>query len=99
MVATKRKLFQFGRVLATPGALRSLEEIGVAPIALLCRHLRMDWGDCCEEDAKLNDEALLDGSRIMSVYKLAGRTFWVITEAQDDSGKRAATTILLPEEY
>jgi hypothetical protein len=47
-----------------------------------------------------NDEALKDGSRILSAYlTLKGKKLWVITEATDDDGHRAATTLLLPEEY
>ena len=33
-------------------------------------------------------------------YKtLKGERIWVITEAADEAGKRAATTILKPDEY
>ncbi len=48
----------------------------------------------------MNDLALVDGSRIMSAYKtLLGEKIWIITEATGDDGHRAATTILLPDEY
>ena len=49
----------------------------------------------------LNDEAHHDGSRILSAYILAKTNVkvWIITEAADDDGERAATTVLLPEEY
>ena len=30
---------------------------------------------------------------------LKGEKFWIITEAVDDQGRRAVTTILLPDEY
>ena len=55
----------------------------------------------CEEDKQANEQALQDGSRIFSAYvlKTTGEKVWVITEAIDDQGRRAATTILLPEEY
>ena len=96
--------FQLGQLVATPGALRAMEEAGITPRDLISRHLRGDWGDLCEDDKHANDEALKDGSRIFSSYvvskPLIGRwKFWVITEAQDDYLCRAATTILLPEEY
>ncbi len=66
----------------------------------LSRHGAGDWGDVCDEDKRLNDEALKDGSRILSAYKTTtGVKLWIITEAADDNGQRAATTILLPEEY
>jgi hypothetical protein len=43
---------------------------------------------------------LIDGSRILSAHRTSlGEKLWIITEATDDCGKRAATTILLPSEY
>ena len=67
----------------------------------LKRHLRGDWGDeLCQEDKMLNDQALVDGSRILSAYRTVKNVrLWVITEAQDDQGHRVATTILKPSEY
>ena len=70
------------------------------PIDFVSRHVRGDWGDVCEEDKLLNDQSVVQGSRILSAYRtLKNRRIWVITEAKDDQGNRAATTILLPEEY
>jgi len=34
------------------------------------RHIAKDWGDLSNEDKKLNDRALHDGSRILSAYVL-----------------------------
>ena len=48
----------------------------------------------------LNKQSIEDGSRILSSFKTVKEVkIWIITEAEDDSGQRAATTILLPEEY
>lgn len=71
-------------------------EIGTA----LFRHLAGDWGDLDAEDTESNNDALQDGSRLFSAYQLerAGK-IWIITEAADDAGNRAATTILFPSEY
>jgi hypothetical protein len=92
--------FSLGQVLATPGALEALEASGQAPSDFLNRHVRGDWGEVCEEDKELNDQSLLGGSRILSAYRTSkGVKIWVITEAADDRGQRAATTLLLPEEY
>ena len=89
-----------GRLLATPGALRTLQESGQAPVEFLDRHSRGDWGDVCASDARLNNQALRDGSRVLSIYQTKmGERVWVITEAADETGQRAATTILLPDEY
>lgn len=95
-----KPLFDLGRTLATPGALEALETAGVSPASLLSRHVTGDWGCVNAGDKQANDEALIDGSRLLSAYMLPTKVkVWVITEATDDEGRRAATTILLPEEY
>jgi hypothetical protein len=92
--------FSLGRLAATPGALEALQESGQTPDFFLARHVAGDWGEVDQEDWALNDQALVDGSRLLSAYRtLKGVKLYVITEATDDDGKRAATTILLPEEY
>lgn len=85
--------FPLGQLLATPGA---LEAAGGEDLqSYLARHARGDWGDVGPGDARANDRALKDGTRLLSAYKLAnGTRIWIITEAD-----RAATTILLPDEY
>lgn len=83
-----------GSIVATPASLALLASAGVLPSVLLDRHQHGDWGDLCPEDAKLNDEALACGDRLLSSYMVAGQKVWVITEAD-----RSATTLLLPEEY
>ena len=95
-----RSRFSLGQTLATPGALEALLESGQSPMDFISRHVQGDWGELREEDKQLNDQALIDGSRILSVYRtLKGRKIWVITEAADEQGNRPATTCLLPEEY
>jgi len=92
--------FQFGQIVATPAALTAIEASGQEPSFFLDRHAAGDWGEVCTSDAALNDQALVDGSRLLSAYNtLKGVKLWIITEATDDAGKRAATTLLLPEEY
>ncbi len=92
--------FQLGQIVATPGALEALAESGQTPDFFLTKHIQGDWGEVCEEDKLLNDQALVDGGRLLSAYRtLLGKRLWVITEAVDDSGNRACTTLLRPEEY
>ena len=87
--------FELGQVVATPGALEALEKSGQSPAEFLSRHARGDWGSVCEEDAELNNQALIDGSRLLSSYSLKDDTkLWIITEAD-----RSSSTLLLPEEY
>jgi hypothetical protein len=52
-------------------------------------------GDVDEHDRQANDRALIEGTRLLSVYQAVnGTKFWIITEAD-----RSVTTILLPEDY
>jgi hypothetical protein len=92
---TKPNLFPLGQILSTPGTLKALEEAEIQPLELLNRHVVGDWGDLVDEDKDLNDQAVGEGTRILSAYVLdTGAKVWIITE-----GDRRATTLLLPEEY
>jgi hypothetical protein len=100
MVDFARPRFHLGQVVATPGALEVIAQGGHSPAEFLDRHVRGDWGRLSAGDRQLNEEALKDGSRILSAYRTrTGSKIWIITEAADDRGQRAATTILLPDEY
>jgi len=96
---TKAK-FALGQVVATPGAIEAMQKSGQPPTYFLDRHVVGDWGEVSPDDWQLNDQALLDGSRLLSAYRtLKNVKLWIITEATDDNGHRAATTLLLPDEY
>lgn len=63
-------------------------------LASLDRHHSGDWGNVCPEDAQVNEEALLCGNRILSLYDYEGTFIWIITEAD-----RSVTTLLFPSDY
>lgn len=98
-IITNSAKFALGQVLATPQAIRLLEETGRSAASILAMHMHGEWGDVCKEDAELNEQALANGSRIMSVYRLcdpqtlrstpshrraALPTLWCITDAALD---------------
>jgi len=87
-------LFALGQIVATPGALETMQRLDISPITLLSRHQRGEWGDLDEDDKRENELSVNEGLRIFSAYVFDTVKFWVITEAD-----RSATTILLPEEY
>jgi hypothetical protein len=93
--------FHLGPTVATPGALEALGRNQTTGIEYLQCHSRGDWGDLCDEDKALNDQAIIDGSRILSSYLLPDETkLWIITDAEiDTQHNRQATTFLLPDEY
>jgi len=87
--------FDLGQVVGTPAALEALAESGQAAACFLRRHAAGDWGEICDQDRDVNEAALVDGDRLMSVYTTErGVTIWIITEAD-----RSSTCILLPDEY
>lgn len=88
--------FDLGKIAATPGALQALNESKQPAWHFISRHMAGDWGEeLPPEDRLANEQALIDGSRLLSAYRTSnGTKLWVITEAD-----RSLTTILLPEDY
>lgn len=100
MIAVDKVLFKPGRLLASPGCLEELERAGQNLWEFMARHVAGDWGVVDAEDAEANNQALKDGSRLLSAYLLkTGEKIWIITEAEDDNGVRIASTGILPSEY
>lgn len=88
-------LFPLGRLVATPGVLEVLDKAGQSAAEFVERHLRGDWGTVCAEDWAANDQALVDGTRLVSAYRTKDNVrIRIITEWD-----RSYTTIMLPEEY
>jgi hypothetical protein len=85
--------FRLGKIVATPHALEVIATDDI--LACIARHQAGNWGEVGPEDRAANDHALVNGSRIFSVYRSAkDLTFWIITEAD-----RSSTCVLLPEDY
>ena len=93
-----KSLFPLSQVVAIPEpeALKLLEDNGLNPSDFVTRHITGDFGDLCPEDKKANQDALVEGTRILSSYFINEQKdkLWIITEAD-----RSVTTLLLPEEY
>ena len=88
-------LFKLGKVVGTPAALELLRRHGKTPDEYLDRHVDCDWGDVDREDDLANFQAIKDGARILSSYRVTeADRIWVITESD-----RSSTCILLPGEY
>lgn len=94
-----RPKFDPGRLTVTPAAVQAcgLQHV----MRCLGRHMAGDWGEAlCADDLKANDDALVDGDRLLSVYLIDPESgpdagfLWVITEAD-----RSVTTAQLPSEY
>ena len=87
--------FPLGRLVATPGVLATLEHAGQSASEFIERHLRGDWGEVDGDDWASNDQALEDGTRLVSAYLTKDNVkIRIITEWD-----RSYTTVMLAEEY
>ena len=87
--------FELGKLVATRRVIEYINEAEEILHPYIKRHSVGDWGDACAEDKKVNEGALKNGGRLMSVYNLPdGKKIWIITE-----WNRCVTTILFPDEY
>lgn len=76
----------------TPEAAELLVEMAASqPMALrdiltgmLDRLAVNDWGDVDGHDKGLNDQALVDGTRIVARYVVGSHIFWIIAESTED---------------
>jgi hypothetical protein len=85
--------FQVGRLVITASAAAAIHADDA--LRALRRHAAGDWGTVGPEDWAANDQALREGTRLLSSYQSSDKTvFWIITEAD-----RSVTTILLPSDY
>ena len=101
MRTSQKHKFKLGQIVATPGAISALNKAKQSPAIFLRRHQLCDWGEVCNEDKKLNDDAVANEGdtekqqRVLSSYKTnLDEKIWIITEWD-----RSVTTILLPEDY
>ncbi len=93
MFEHRRQLFPLGRVVATANAVATLDDASIREG--LRKHAAGEWGELNLHDLAVNEAALRDGDRLVSVYNDAkGTRFYIITEWD-----RSVTTILLPEDY
>ena len=61
------------------------EEFKTQVIIALGRFFNRDWGDLCEEDIQLNEEAMKYNDLVHGAYDTAKGRIWVIAESQSGS--------------
>lgn len=90
--------FNLGQVVMTRGIADRIENNEVFKTEVdqaFEKYVNCDWGDTCEDDAAMNDEAIKTGNdRTLAVYQTSEGKIWIITEWD-----RSYTTILFPSEY
>lgn len=95
LISLSQPHFPAGQVVMTAGISELVQRGIYNPVLYLQRHLNGDWGDICDEDRRLNDDALASDGRLFSSYKITPTLkIWIITEWD-----RSVTTLLLPDEY
>jgi hypothetical protein len=72
--------FLLGRVVATPGALKLLEEAREDPLSYLARHRSGDWGEVDAQDREENELSLKHGWTLVSSYAVGGSYVSIIME-------------------
>lgn len=83
--------FPLGRIVATPAVMGLALNLAY----YIRRHHCGDWGDIERCDGRENEEALANGGRILSAFRLPdGEWIYILTEAD-----RSSTCIMLPAEY
>ena len=96
-------VFPTGQIVASKGVYElACQNPEFAEFVQKClnRHVKGDWGAVDGEDKETNNQALKQGTRLLSAYnddrfpKRGVATIWIITEAD-----RSSTTILFPDEY
>ncbi len=92
-IAQLEDKFPLGQLLITANACGKLPPPDV--LMALSRHAEGDWGTLSIPDWDKNEVGVKEFDQLLSRYLTRDKThFWIITEAD-----RAATTILLPEDY
>lgn len=87
--------FKLGSVVATRGVMEHVDNDAGIIFPYLAMHASGEWGEICASDKEVNEDALKNGMRLMSVYSLSDeKKIWIITEWD-----RSVTTVLFPEEY
>jgi len=93
-------LFEMGQLSITPAAEEVADEHGIDLFDLLIRHLSGDWGDQYDDGKQLNDAAIENGYRILSMYGNpdGDERIWIHTLGTTN-GRRLATCIMTPSDY
>ena len=89
--------FELGRLVTTSTVhdlMQENEQFHIDVSTSLSRYISNDWGDLCDEDKQMNNDALTYEDRILGKYHTCVDDIYIITEWD-----RSATTILFTNEY
>lgn len=99
----KSKYFNMGKVVCTATLNNAMSEnsrFAKEVLLALKRYAMKDWGELCEEDKQINDDALKypDDLYIFAAYKTCKGKIYIITNRISETAGDNATTICFPDE-
>lgn len=97
------KYFNLGKVVCTAtlnNIMTENKQFASEVISALQRYCNKDWGDLCEEDKQINEDALQypDDLYILAAYKTCRGKIYIITNRISEKAGDNATTICFPDE-
>ena len=89
---SRKPPFTLGKIMVTQAISEILNPVQIHH--LIEQQLSYDWGNTCQSDWILNDNAINEHGRVVSLHSVDNEDVLVITEAD-----RSATTIMFAYEY
>ena len=97
------KYFNVGKVVCTAtlnNAMSENKQFASEVMSALQKYCNKDWGDLCEEDKQINEDALQypDDLYLLAAYKTCKGKIYIITERISENAGDNATTLCFPDE-
>ena len=97
------KYFNMGKVVCTATLHNAMSEnsrFAKEVIMAINRYSNKDWGDLCEEDKQINEDALQypDDLYLLAAYQTCKGKIYIITNRISETAGDNATTICFPSE-
>ena len=97
------KYFNLGKVVCTAtinNIMSENKQFVNEVMSALQRYCNRDWGDLCEEDKEINENALQypDDLYLLASYKTCKGKIYIITERISENAGENATILCFPDE-
>ena len=97
------KYFNLGKVVCTAtlnNAMSENKQFASEVMSALQKYCNKDWGDLCEEDKQINDDALQypEDLYLLAAYKTCKGKIYIITERISENAGDNATTLCFSDE-
>lgn len=97
------KYFNLGKVVCTAtlnNAMSENKQFASEVMSALQKYCNKDWGDLCEEDKQINEDALQypDDLYLLAAYKTCKGKIYIITNRISENAGDNATTLCFPDE-